>query len=287
MRFALSLSLLLIVLPVLAAGPGTASGKLTINGKTANLTHAYATRAANPFDISKQVSYIVLSDQEVPLAVLDDTPERMMKYDDDHHLSSIELMVKDEDKQVISVDINSPNLTGDSHLPSGGVRKLELTAMDRKHIAGRIYLAEKTDDLDNNNTYTYDIKFDAPFSAAPTEPATEALKGTQLPAGGGDPGKAYMAYTKVLAAGDLKALHKALAADRAKRLDEPDFKQMLPKIQVMQKTSIKVTGGTVDGDTATLITTGKDGKFPSNGTITMVRESGAWKVEKESWTTQD
>ena len=132
----------------------------------------------------------------------------------------------------------------------------------------------------------YDVKFDAPFSAAPKEPGPEALKGTQLPPGGGDPGKAYIAFTKVLAAGDLKALRKALAADRAKSLDDPDFKEMFPLIQAMQAKNIKVTGGAVDGDTATLMATGKDGEATSHGTIAMVREGGAWKVSKESWKTK-
>ena len=85
----------------------------------------------------------------------------------------------------------------------------------------------------------------------------------------------------MLAAGDLKALRKALAADRAKSLDDPDFKEMFPVIQAMQAKNIKVTGGAVDGDTATLLATGKDGDATSHGTITMVREGGAWKVSKE------
>src|ERR1051326_369022 len=175
-------------------------------------------------------------------------------------------------------------LTGVGSFSGVGAQKLDVTAMDAKHVAGRIYL-EKPDEF-FKNTYIYDVKFDAPFSAAPKEADAASLKGTQLPAGGGDPGKAYMAYTKVLAAGDLKGLRKALAADRVKTLDDPDFKEMFPMIQAMQAKNIKVTGGAVDGDTATLLATGKDGDATTNGTITMVRESGAWKVAKESWKTK-
>jgi hypothetical protein len=280
MRTALLLSLLIAV-PAGAAG--TASGTLTINGKTAKMTHAYAARRPDPFDKSKQATYIILADQEVPIAALFDMGEMMM-YDDKHHLNAIEITVTDENKQVISVGINSPNLTGMGHFSGVGKQKLDLTAMDAKHVAGRFYL-EKPDDF-FKNTYIYDVKFNAPFSAAPKEAGPEALKGTQLPPGGGDPGKAYMAYTKVLAAGDLKALRKALAADRAKSLDDPDFKKMFPMIQAMQAKNIKVTGGAVDGDTATLLATGKDGDATSHGTITMVREGGAWKMSKESWKTK-
>ena len=146
------------------------------------------------------------------------------------------------------------------------------------------WLIEKPDEF-FKNTYIYDVKFDAPFSATPKAAGPEALKGTQLPPGGGDPGKAYMAYTKVLAAGDLKALRRALAADRANSLDDPDFKKMFPMIQAMQAKNIKVTGGAVDGATATLLAAGKDGDATSHGTIAMVREGGAWKVSKESWKT--
>ena len=36
----------------------------------------------------------------------------------------------------------------------------------------------------------------------------------------------------------------------------------------------------------TVATPGKDGDQVSNGTITMVKEGGAWKVEKEEWKTR-
>ena len=277
MRFALLVSLF-AALPALATGPGTATGTLTVNGKAAKLTHAYAARRADPFDKSKQATYIVLADQEVPPAAVFDMAEMMM-YDDKHHLNDITLLVTD-DKQVVSVGIDSPNLTM-GHFSGVGRQKLDLTAMDAKHVAGRIYL-EKPDDF-FKNTYQYDVAFDAPFLAAPKAAGPEALKGTPLPAGGGDPGKAYMAYTKVIAAGDLKALRKALAAERGKDLDDPDFKKMFPLIQAMQAKNIKVTGGAVDGNNATLLATGKQGDATANGTITMVREGGTWKVAKESW----
>jgi len=61
---------------------------------------------------------------------------------------------------------------------------------------------------------------------------------------------------------------------------------MFPLIKAMQPTGVKVTGGAIDGTTATLLATGKDGDQTSNGTITMIKEGGAWKVEKEDWKTR-
>jgi hypothetical protein len=269
-------------MPALALAPGAASGTLTINGKSVKLTHAYAAKKKDPFDKTKQVTYILLSDQEVPAAAVHDTAEMMM-LDNPTHLNYLEITF-DKDKQVISTGVNSPLLQKMSHISGVGRQKLDLTANDAAHVAGRFYLEKQEDFFDNK--YIYDVKFDAPFIAAPKAPAPEALKGTKLGPGGGEPGKAYMAYTKVLAAGDLKALRKALAAEHAKDMDDPDFKKMFPMIQAMQAKNIKVTGGAVDGDTATLLTEGKDGDQKTTGRITMVREGGAWKLAKESWTTK-
>ena len=112
------------------------------------------------------------------------------------------------------------------------------------------------------------------------------LKGTPLAAGGGEPGKAYMSYLKLMAGSDLNAFLGAVTAARAKEAAaHPDFKEMFPLIKAMQPTGIKVTGGAVDGTTATLLATGKDGDQTSNGKITMAKEGGAWKVQKEEWKT--
>jgi hypothetical protein len=224
----------------------------------------------------------VLSDQEVPLAAVHDTAEMMM-FENSKPLNYLEITF-DKDKQVISTGVNSALLQKMSHISGVGRQKLDLTANDATHVAGRFYLEKPEDFFDNK--YIYDVTFDAPFSAAPKEPGPEALKGTKLGPGGGEPGKAYMAYTKVLAAGDLKALRKALSAEHAKDMDDPDFKEMFPLIQAMQAKNIKVTGGAVDGDTATLLTEGKDGDQKTTGKITMVRESGAWKMSKEGWTSK-
>jgi hypothetical protein len=95
-----------------------------------------------------------------------------------------------------------------------------------------------------------------------------------------------MAYLKLLAGGDMKAFLGSVAAARAKEASsDPDFKKMFPLIQAMQPKGIKVIGGAIDGNNATLLATGKDDNQVSNGTITMVKEGGAWKVEKEAWKT--
>ena len=90
-------------------------------------------------------------------------------------------------------------------------------------------------------------------------------------------------YSKALVAGDIAGVKRGVTADRVKEMDSPDFKKMFGLVQALQPKNIKITGGTMDGDTATLLATGKDESGTTNGTITMVKEGGAWKVKEEEW----
>lgn len=109
--------------------------------------------------------------------------------------------------------------------------------------------------------------------------------GTPLPAGGGEPGKAYVAYCKAITASDMAALKKLVSAERAKSMDSPDFAKMFPMIQSMMAKDIKITGGTMTATTATLNAEGKDsmGGGVTKGTISMVLEDKQWKVTEDSW----
>lgn len=112
-------------------------------------------------------------------------------------------------------------------------------------------------------------------------------KGKPLPADGGEPWKAYLAYYKALDAGDLAALKKLIIAENVKDMDKPEFKEFFPMMKSMHAKEIKFVGGNSDGKTATIQATGKDpsGKA-SKGTITMVLENKEWKLKDDAWSTQ-
>jgi hypothetical protein len=164
-----------------------------------------------------------------------------------------------------------------------GMQTIALTAMTPSRVAGTIGVPK--DDF-FGESYSYTATFDLPIGKVAPE-AAPVLKGKPLPAGGGDPGKAYAAYLKTLAGGDMKALLAGVTAERAKMASaDPDFKKMFPLLKAMEPTGIKVSGGAIDGNTATLIATGKDGDSVSHGTITMALDQGAWKVASEEWKTK-
>jgi hypothetical protein len=120
--------------------------------------------------------------------------------------------------------------------------------------------------------------------AATTEQTT-LPNSTPLPADGGAPGKAYMEYLKAIQAGNMDSLKKLVSADRAKQMDDPEFKKMFPMIQSMQAKNIKITGGQIAGNQAILNATGTDsmGGGTATGTIDMVMEDKQWKVKQDSW----
>src|SRR5207237_7754442 len=117
-----------------------------------------------------------------------------------------------------------------------------------------------------------------PKVAAPPPP-----KGKPLPAGGGEPAKAYFAFDKAVRAGDMAAVRRGVSAEQEKEMSSEDFKKMFPLMQALRAKNVKITSGTIDGDTATLLATGKDESGTATGTITMVRQGGAWKLQKEEW----
>jgi hypothetical protein len=115
--------------------------------------------------------------------------------------------------------------------------------------------------------------------------AADAEKATTLPADGGEPGKAYMAYSKAFASGDMAALKKMVSADRAKQMDDPQFKEMFTMMQALQPKDIKILGGTMTAKEATLKAEGKaeGAEQKQTGEIHMILEDKMWKLEKESW----
>ena len=277
------LALMVALAVTIAAAAGDVpkvSGSITANGKTTVLKYAYAMPKPDPFDKKKSATFVVVTDQEVPSAALADEFEFMGWYEK-ANLNGFAVLI-DGDKKVVSGNVYSPKL---KHNGFSGVsmQQVELTAMTPQRIAGKVFLPKPGDFF--GDTYQYTATFDLPVVAV-KEAVAPPPKGTPLPAGGGEPAKAYMAYSKAIASGDMKGLRKLVAAERAKQMDSKEFKEMFGLIQAMQPKNVKITGGAVDGDTATLLATAKDGKEVSNGTITMVREGGAWKVQSDSWKTK-
>jgi hypothetical protein len=131
-----------------------------------------------------------------------------------------------------------------------------------------------------DKTYEADFRFDV---------ALHVLKepGQPLPAGGGDPGKAYAAYIEALAKGDADGVKAALTESRAWMFawatDATEIAKALESEALHKPVKVTIAGGWVDGDRAQLRVEGPGrlgGTF--SGRVMMVREGGRWKVDEQS-----
>jgi hypothetical protein len=272
------LALLVSLAVTIAALGDTAkvNGSITSNGKTTALKYAVATPKEDPFDKKKKATFLLVTDQAVPASAIADEFEFMRWYDK-ANLHGFAVLINDE-KRVVSGNIYDPALKHNG-FSSVGKQEVALTALTPTHIAGKVSLPA---DEFFGDKYQYSATFDVPVAvvkiAAPPPP-----KGNPLPAGGGEPAKAYLAFDKAVAAGNMAAVKNGVSAEQRKSMDDADFKKMFPLMQALRAKNVKITGGTIDGNTATLLATGKDDSGTTTGKVTMVLEGGAWKVQQEEW----
>lgn len=154
---------------------------------------------------------------------------------------------------------------------SSGYGVFKLDAAPAGRIAGRWVLAEPDDFF--GETYDFDLNFDV----AITQPG-----GKPLPADGGEPGKAYRAWTTAIAKGDLPALRALVGDDynswRIKSDDADDVKGALKDLRDGTPVQAKVLRGRLDGDNAVLWVEGKDrDDILRRGRVSLVRVEGAWR----------
>jgi hypothetical protein len=274
---------LLLLTPLVAFGDSVA-GALTVNGTRVSLEHGYALPVPNSFDKKKTDTLLVLSDRPLAPEVLSDRSKLMFA-----ELNGVVLQI-DGQASITSGMIYSGALqkVGKS-FSSVGSHVLDVHIFTPGRIAGTVSAPE--DDF-FDNVYAYSAEFDlavmggaksAPGAKGTAKPAPKAAKGTALAAGGGEPGRAYEAYRKAIMDGDLASLRSSVSPELRKDMDAPDFEEMLDFIREMQPRQVTITGGSVEGSTATLLVAAEDEDGKAAGTITLVREGNSWLLQKEEW----
>lgn len=271
------LRLVLVLLLACACGSLHAenSGTFYNEGKAMSMSHAYAYQTESDFDKGKQVTHVVFSEHAIDAAALDKSTDRESALREQLRGANYVEINIDSDGSVENVNSRIGDYSGSQ---SGiGWYTLELKQNDAKRIEGSF---RSNDEEDKTTGRFYD------FSFALDLPGPVDL-GAALPAGGGEAGEAYMAYSKALAKGDIDALAATMIKSRADQLlagrEDPDFKQMFSFIQSMALKNPKYEKGSSTGDTATLEYSGKDADGNAvTSTVTMQREDGKWKLAKES-----
>lgn len=121
------------------------------------------------------------------------------------------------------------------------------------------------------------------FSVPLSDP--NAPIGDLLPAGGGEPGRAYLKWVEVVHAGDLERLKSILPPEMAAQLDAATAEEARENIEFMQlmtPTGVTILGGSTDGEIALLEIEGLMEGEKVSGEITMTKTGDFWMPTKSS-----
>lgn len=154
---------------------------------------------------------------------------------------------------------------------SSGYGELKLEPAPAGRVAGRWVLAEPNDFF--GETYDFDLAFDVAVTPPPGKP---------LPAGGGEAGKAYQAWTAAVAKGDVARLRGLVGSEyegwRLQSDDEGDVRSALKDLRDGTPVAAKILGGRIDGDNAILKVEGRDrDDILRRGRVRMQRAEGTWR----------
>jgi hypothetical protein len=173
---------------------------------------------------------------------------------------------------------------GGGNLQMSGMTHSEIhvTSRGRDAISGSVSTPKEEEFLEHR--FRSDASFHATIRDAVREaPAPDAKTGTKLPAGGGDPGKAWLALHEAIVKKDLAAVKKLAGPGSIPELSDEDLKKGLEMMAALSPEKIKIEDGYVSGDDAVLYLTGTLGGEKQYGTVRMEKSSGSWKPAGEKW----
>jgi hypothetical protein len=257
---------------------GSAKGKLTIDGKAAELRHAYAMTQPNVFEKTKMDTAILLTSSPLPdgsLAGMDDLEDGLRM------VATGVLFKLDTDGQSIREVLKHESIEGT--LQMSGMTRASFTkqTQTKDRISGKIATKGPEELLDHK--YSLDATFDAAIAMAKIDaPPPDAKTGQKLPKDGGEPYKSYMAWEKALKDKDVAAMKKFKPAD-APDMPDADLKEAAELLAAMSPSNIKFVDGYINGDDAVLYLTGSEGTEKMYGTVPMKKSGGVWRAVKPSW----
>ncbi len=149
---------------------------------------------------------------------------------------------------------------------------LKLSARDDKHVAGTLKLTG--DDIVAEVTFDLPIQKFGPL----------ARPGTALPSDGGEPGKALKAVVDATHAGDLDKMIALSLPEKRQQIEQAkasgEAAKMLELAKLFTPKINKVTGGSIDGDSAWVDFEGQEDGGKVTGTAELSRMNGQWYVKK-------
>ena len=269
--FALCISLSSIfIFQINAFAENTAQGNLTVDGEVTKINHAYA-------DIYDGDNTIVLVDNPIKR---ENIPDNVYSLGEQGKIKGIVFVVSEKEKKLMSGGLYNLINAIHSHpkwnkLGTVGNGVLEITSSNGETLSGKIKTPAENE-VDGHK-FTYDISFNVSLKKEKLE-LTMSGKSDE-------PSKAFGAWGKALFAGDTEQYKKYCSKEVLEMLpdDAEELKSGMEFQQSMFPNMIYIESSEISGNKAELKAMGKRGEEISTGKITMLKEDGAWKVNKQSW----
>lgn len=259
---------------------GQATGALIINKTETPLAYSYAFVEEGSGKKSTKKNIIVLL-TNIPLAdnVVHDWSEKS-RLAEEGKLQAVELTIT-PDKQVVSGQF----WYQDKSLSATGIHGFAPVTFDRKIVSGQLSVPSEHEFF--GTTYQYSVKFAARI-AQPSTAKTSSTPAETAAAGQNTQGRLYHDYLKARCDANLAAVREYVIKERRQELDaksqDPEFKAMFDMIRVLAPKEVKLLRIQETEDKAELTATGKqDDGAPGTGTISFVKEDGAWRILQDAW----
>jgi len=262
--------------PQAAADTAKVSGVLTANGAAVELPYVYAWPEKEGFyDVNDPTWNVLFVSRELGAREIGEHI-----WDAAWVHIGITETAEFTDRPTIQVYMQSIKLSLDSggNISGGTYPEISLDAADAERIVGRVWHKETQEFLDD--AYNYDFT----FTALIQDP--DAPIGSPLPAGGGEPGRAYLRWIEVVHSGDLDALRNIVPPEMAVELDSASPAEAQEQIEFMREmtpTEVRVLSGSTDGEIALLEIEGILDGEKVTGEIEMTLMGAFWMPTKSSF----
>lgn len=163
---ALIMTLLLFgALPLhVTADEGTAKGHMVVNGKSIELTHAYALARPDSFDKAKEELRVILSDAAISDDELRHDRDTLDKRAAGGSFHAISIVIGDDmfghGKSIDGNDIFTAEINN-GWISTSGLDTIEVSSMDSAAVAGRAHMKSPHDFDDAHVKFDYDVTFHA------------------------------------------------------------------------------------------------------------------------------
>jgi len=253
-------------------GQNEATGTLTVDGRSTEITYGYADTYEN--DVT-----IILTDGEVPREAIPDRTYELAARGD---FKGVIFSVSTETQELLTGGwydlINVVHFYPiTNELGKIGNPTLTTTEFDGERISGSIVMAEPVDI--SGHEVTYDVSFSLSLKKEPLEVTVTGVSDA--------PSKAFEEWCKALMAGDVEVLLRFAPPEVAEMMaaaDSAEIAESLEFQQMMMPTNIEILTNTPDGDeAATIEVKGTRALEVSKGTARMILDDGVWKVGEMSW----